>query len=74
MLKDNGVGMTEDQIHSLKETMHSFQNQSSHIGLKNIFQRLQLFYDNKAEIELFEMEPGLKIIISVPYSDNAKDG
>lgn len=73
-VEDNGVGMTEDQIHSLKETMHSFQNQSSHIGLKNIFQRLQLFYDNKAEIELFEMEPGLKIIISVPYSDNAEDG
>lgn len=34
-----------------------------HIGLRNIYHRIQLFYNGHAKFEIETMDPGLKIVI-----------
>ncbi len=73
-VRDNGVGMTDAQIDALYESIHKVDAMNTNIGLRNIYQRLQLFYDNKVEISLHNLEQGLEINIFVPYRGKEENG
>ena len=55
-IKDNGLGILEDNLnHILKE----FENEdcdSSHIGINNVYKRIKLFYDENCGIDVFSDE------------------
>lgn len=65
-VRDNGVGMTKGQIEKLYRDIHIHRISSEHIGVRNIFRRLQLFYQDDIRIELENIDPGLKICLSLP--------
>ena len=55
-IKDNGLGISEDNLnHILKE----FENEdcdSSRIGINNVYKRIKLFYDENCGIDVFSDE------------------
>ncbi len=68
-VSDNGVGMTEEQIrHICEEMSDDFYriSSSNHIGIRNIYHRLQLFYHYDVLFEMKNINPGFKIVISLP--------
>ncbi|MCD7907566.1 MAG: sensor histidine kinase, partial [Clostridium sp.] len=62
-VRDNGVGMTPSQIRGVREDLETNSSSGTHIGLRNIYRRLQLFYNGHAKFEIENMNPGLKIVI-----------
>ncbi|MEZ0536456.1 sensor histidine kinase [Caldicellulosiruptoraceae bacterium PP1] len=46
-VEDNGRGMKEEEIKTLFDNIYCEKNDSKSIGLKNVYRRLQLFYNDK---------------------------
>jgi Putative regulator of cell autolysis len=65
-VRDNGVGMTEEQIQDIYKEIYENNSSNTHIGIRNIYRRLQLFYHNDVQFEMENINPGLKIVISLP--------
>ncbi len=65
-VRDNGVGMTGEQIEAFYRGLTQNNSPTTHIGLRNIYQRLQLFYHNDVQFELHRLDPGLEIRITLP--------
>lgn len=65
-VSDNGVGMNEEQIRTVYEDFENNASSSSSIGLRNIYQRLKLYYQGNLHFHLYNREPGLKIVIALP--------
>ena len=68
-VQDNGVGMTGEQIRSIYEDFQENKSSGNHIGIRNIYRRLRLYYHNDLKFEFYNMDPGLKIFISLPGGD-----
>lgn len=67
-VRDNGLGMTSEK---LKEVTHQMQadmiQQSSHIGLANVYQRLKLFYGEVCALTIHSnLGEGTEITLKVP--------
>ena len=65
-VQDNGIGMTKEQIESVYEDFQENKSSRSQIGIRNIYRRLRLYYHNDLKFEFYNMDPGLKIFISLP--------
>lgn len=68
-VKDNGCGMSQDVIDSvLKEG----EIRHKHIGIKNVYMRLQLFYGQDVDLDI-QSTPGMGncITISLPIDDHS---
>ena len=61
-ISDNGVGYSKELL--LQNWEQKIED--GHIGLINIYQRLKLIYDNKAEIKLMN-DNGAVAIVKLPY-------
>lgn len=68
-VRDNGNGMSLIQIQSVYEDFRNNTVSSEHIGIRNIYRRLQLFYHDNVKFEFQNRNPGLEIIISLPWGD-----
>lgn len=64
---DNGVGMTEDGLKALRQALKSDSPRHNGIGMKNVHERLRLYYGRKAGVRV-ESERGLgtTVTISLP--------
>ena len=75
-MEDNGIGMTQEKIaqvkHHIQEGMGS--DFSEGIGLLLVYQRLQDFFDHRAELEI-ESSPGVRTVfrITVPEMEEIGD-
>lgn len=65
-VRDNGLGMTDEQIQDIYKDFHENNSSNTHIGLSNIYRRLQLYFDGDVRFEMENMNPGLKIVILLP--------
>ena len=65
-VQDNGVGMTQEQIKNIYEDFQENKSSGSQIGIRNIYRRLRLYYHDDLKFEFYNMDPGLKIFISLP--------
>ena len=65
-VRDNGEGMTEEQIRDIYEDFYENTSSGTHIGIRNIYRRLRLFYHDDVQFEFHNMDPGLEIFISLP--------
>lgn len=69
---DNGVGMNPTQIQELYQSLQGGNEVSKHIGVSNIYRRLKLFYSNDVKILIARLDPGLSIILSIPWMTENK--
>lgn len=73
MVKDNGLGMTEDQVAGLfSDQVHVTSKKGSGIGVKNVNERIKLYFGEKYGL-IIESEPDEGTVITiclpaVPYS------
>ncbi|MFC7681395.1 sensor histidine kinase [Paenibacillus sp. GCM10028914] len=69
-IKDNGVGLDEDELERLKKSLFEDEVEQKGIGgvgLKNVSQRLHLFYRGGAVLEIeFAMMKGTLVRLKIP--------
>jgi len=65
---DNGLGMTEEKKEELKKRMsQDMIQESNHIGLTNVYQRLKLYYGEECELKIqSRMGMGTSIFLNIP--------
>ena len=67
-VRDNGLGMTEEKLREVTQQMNEdlFQ-QSKHIGLANVYQRIKLFYGEDCSFTIRSiLGEGTEITLRVP--------
>lgn len=77
LVKDNGRGMTESEVHTLQSSLLNTDATERSIGLINVHQRIQLFYGDEYGIKISsELGHGSQIEITLPlrnFSENMKN-
>jgi sensor histidine kinase YesM len=63
-IHDNGEGYPESLLDNSYKNMHI----EGHVGLVNVYRRLQIIYDDKADLKLYN-DNGALTIITIPYID-----
>jgi two-component system sensor histidine kinase YesM len=65
---DNGIGMTEQRISEVRSRLKaSSTTDDSYIGLRNVLTRVQLYFNDDAQLEIDPVHPqGLRIVILIP--------
>lgn len=72
-IEDNGFGMLPDKI---EEIYQSFKDKTIHrgVGLSNVYQRIRIFYGEKADIIVdSSLDDGTKISIHIPLQEVRSD-
>ncbi|HOS29585.1 MAG TPA: histidine kinase [Treponemataceae bacterium] len=72
-VRDYGQGVSEEKLNELKKSVNSqeLENTKGHIGLKNIQQRLYMFYGKDYSIEIMSYEgEGMEVRIPVKGKRN----
>lgn len=72
-IEDNGFGMLLDKI---EEIYQSFKDKTIHrgVGLSNVYQRIRIFYGEKADIIVnSSLDDGTKISIRIPLQEVRSD-
>jgi two-component system sensor histidine kinase YesM len=70
-IKDNGIGPSDEQLEKIRmELFHGNSKsdmQREAIGLKNIYDRLQIYYHNQANLSVDRNEEGgFTVTIQIP--------
>lgn len=65
---DNGIGMTREQIDAVKQDIENAHSANTHIGLRNIYRRLVLFYKGDVLLDIRQEDPGVTISLSLPIT------
>ncbi|NOU96133.1 HAMP domain-containing protein [Paenibacillus sp. LMG 31456] len=71
MVSDNGIGMDEEQLQSLNDrlTQPSDTLDESHIGIKNVHDRIQFYFGDPYGIQLqSRLGEGTTVILRIPAS------
>lgn len=73
VIKDNGKGILTEKLQMLQsmlETDNGFKNiEGDSIGLKNVYQRLKLYYGNQASMKIYNLEDnGFGIELKIPIA------
>ncbi len=62
VIEDNGNGITVDRLHILQSMLHKENRfkkiEGDSIGLKNVYQRLKLYYGNEASMDIYPLQDG----------------
>lgn len=72
-ITDNGFGMLPEKIEDIYKT---FKNDNIHngVGIKNVYQRLRIFYGDEADIKIeSKLDEGTKISIYIPKKEALKN-
>ena len=75
-VSDNGPGMSGDIMEELKASFDAelFPSGKAHIGLKNIHDRLKLFFGAEQSLEIFsEQGSGTRIVVRIPVIYDIKE-
>ena len=72
-IKDNGVGMSEERLIELRESLHSKtedtqQRREGGIGLRNVYRRIALYYKGEGDFIVNSEEgKGTEVIVRLPF-------
>ncbi len=72
-IQDNGAGMTQERIHEIKEAFNQPPTSSQCVGMRNVYRRLELYYDKEFTFNM-ESAPGEGTIIRIFLPTDAKKG
>ena len=76
-IEDNGTGVDKEYLEKIRENIvegkqleNTISSNSSFIGLRNIYKRLQLIYGEEAELLIdSKIEEGTVVSIKIPIKD-----
>ncbi len=72
-ISDNGDGMTEEDARKLQDTLYQEENPEKSIGLRNVHQRICLYYGEQYGISLSSaLGAGTRIRIRLPYRNKSE--
>jgi two-component system sensor histidine kinase YesM len=67
MVKDNGIGMAADKLHRLWTDIKAEEPQETNIAIRNIYQRLRLYYGEDFRLRIDSAEgQGTTITLVIP--------
>lgn len=70
VVEDNGLGMTADVLEKIKTGKVSNQKRGSGIGIKNIDERIKIYFGQQYGLTLIsELDVGTKVIINLPLME-----
>lgn len=72
---DDGLGMTAEQLQKIKDSLENSEDENSQsIGLKNIQERVHLYFGNKYGLQIeSRLNKGTKVTLKIPdYQDEEK--
>lgn len=72
IVEDNGCGMEPEEVEELRERIKSGENQRG-VGMANIYQRLKLFYGERASFRI-ESVPGEGTKVTIVLPDQVEEG
>ncbi|AEM72950.1 sensor histidine kinase [Caldicellulosiruptor acetigenus] len=74
-VEDNGKGMEDEKLTELLRSIKGLSSdKASSVGLKNVFRRLELFYDKDFSFDIFRGElGGLIVVIKIPNKRDFED-
>lgn len=65
-VKDNGHGMSEEELEELKNSIEADNDEFKAIGLKNTYKRIKLTYGNDADMKIYSTKgEGTTVICSI---------
>ena len=68
-MTDNGIGMSEAQLLSLRDSLLSDSDSGRHLALKNIHRRLKLLFGEESELTIESIEGrGSIVTVRMPLS------
>ena len=70
---DNGAGMDEETLETVRKNMHSDEEQREKLGLANVYRRLEIFFGDRMSMEVrSNMQEGTVIQILVPLEEKRR--
>ncbi|SNU07901.1 HAMP domain-containing protein [Lachnospiraceae bacterium] len=75
---DNGIGMKQETIQSIlggtytsEDIEASKDKKGNGVGLKNVIERLKLYFDDKNNVEIISngRDQGTEVVITIPYEE-----
>ncbi|GFN30174.1 sensor histidine kinase [Paenibacillus xylaniclasticus] len=73
-VEDNGIGMSSEKLNSIKAKMRKARGNGEGIGLRNVYQRLRLYYDDRVDFRI-DSEPngGTKVMFRMPIRSQIQE-
>lgn len=72
-ITDNGTGMTNEQLAELRETLYKQENTEESIGLRNVHQRVRLYYGEAYGLFIDSvLGEGSSVKIRLPYRNKSE--
>ncbi|KRE97904.1 hypothetical protein ASG89_28775 [Paenibacillus sp. Soil766] len=74
-IADTGIGMSKEKVDLLNAYMGNDEDVSGHVGMKNAFMRLKLYYGNAIDVQI-SSEDGVGTIVKIttPVQVSGNDG
>jgi two-component system sensor histidine kinase YesM len=74
-IADTGIGMSKEKVDLLNAYMGNGEDVSGHVGMKNAFMRLKLYYSNAIDVQI-SSEDGVGTIVKIttPVQVNGNEG
>jgi two-component system, sensor histidine kinase YesM len=71
IVQNTGSSMTVEELERLQASLHKKGSVTSGIGLKNIYERLQLNFNEEASFKIDRMEGnGFRVIMTLPFRED----
>lgn len=68
VVRDNGVGMSPDKLREVTESMRNDDSADDHIGIRNIYKRMSLFYQNRGTMDFYSKENEMtQVLLKIPF-------
>lgn len=71
VIEDNGVGIPEERLESLRKNMTEGASMGDSVGIENVYYRLKLYYKDQFRMKIeSEEEIGTTVTIDIPEQDS----
>ncbi|WP_027091357.1 sensor histidine kinase [Cohnella thermotolerans] len=73
-VQDNGIGMSPEQLDAITEQMREKRGDGASIGLRNVYQRLRLYYDDRVDFRIESLpDVGTKAVFRIPLKSDSQE-
>ena len=73
-IADNGRGMDEQTLETVRKRLTSDEEQREKLGLANVYRRIQIFFEEKAEIVIrSRAQEGTTVEIMIPVKEREEE-
>ena len=74
VVRDNGAGMTEEKLREVTENMKNDDASDDHVGIRNIYKRMTLFYQNRGTLDFLSKKNEVtQVLLKIPFVASDED-